>query len=89
MSNLDATAREIEARFFNDYVPTWVKPCPCCHGTKWEPRTNPLRPCRYCLGTGSVYCCDNPIGGADELGCGGWLERDHAYVPRQKSALPQ
>ena len=25
MSNLDATAREIEAWFFNDYVPTWVK----------------------------------------------------------------
>ena len=25
MSNLDATAREIEAWFFDDYVPTWVK----------------------------------------------------------------
>ena len=25
MSNLDATARAIEAWFFNDYVPTWVK----------------------------------------------------------------
>ena len=23
--NLDATVREIEAWFFNDYVPTWVK----------------------------------------------------------------
>jgi len=25
MSNLDATASEIEAWFSNDYVPTWVK----------------------------------------------------------------
>ena len=25
MSNLAATAREIEAWFFNDYIPTWVK----------------------------------------------------------------
>lgn len=24
-SNLAATAREIEASFFDDYVPTWVK----------------------------------------------------------------
>ena len=25
MNNLDATAREIEAWFFNDYIPAWVK----------------------------------------------------------------
>ena len=84
MSNLDATAREIEAWFFNDYVATWVKPCPYCQGTKWEPALTRPGDADIALGRALSNCCDGPVGGADELGCGGWLARDHAYVLRQQ-----